>query len=318
MKKQNLVLTDEPFLLPQFVKEIEALKSFSTKTYYTRAIDSEQLIERAKDADHILVDSVTQYHANVLAKIPNLRTILTTSVGVDHIDLSYCAAHDIKVINFPGFNARSVAEAVFAYILALVRKVPAANAHVRGGGWDTFLFQGIELGDTVLGVIGSGSIGSEVIKMGQGMGMKVMCHTKNPTSEKAKRIGLTSFHSLDEVVSSSDYLVVAVPLDASTTNLISKEVIGKMKKSAIFVSIARGGTIDLFALAEALYEQRLSGAALDQLETDPYNVSLADLRLQEMANMPNVLVLPHIAFNTHEANIRLGERMVSELKKLVT
>ncbi len=312
----NLVFTDPPVVLtPEIVERICRLPGLEVEQYSEFAADEAELSERGKDAD-IIVTDLSQYKT-VLRKWPKLRAIITTSVGTDHIDTEYCAQRGIKVVNFPGYNARGVAEMAFAILISLLRKVPMANNYARGGGWDFQYFEGDELAGKTIGIIGAGNIGRELINIGHGFEMNVVAYTKNPSVERAKQLGLQKFWGFNEVLAKADFLVVAVPASNDTEHMIGSSALSRMKPDAILVNVGRGVVVDTLAVAEALYEKKLAGAALDVIEGEPFNISKADPRIQEMVNSNNVVITPHIGGITKESADRLGERLMIELEALL-
>lgn len=311
----KLVFTDPPLVLPsETLDRIRKLPGLEVVVYEEFAADEAELLERGKDADVVVTD-LTQYKS-VLRGWPKLKAIVTTSVGTDHIDTAYCAERGIKVVNFPGFNARAVSEMAFAILIGLIRKVPMAQIYARGGGWDYRYFEGQELAGKTLGIVGAGNVGRELIGIARGLGMQVLVHTKRPSDARAGQLGLAGFSDFDTVLRQSDVLVVAVPANSETHHMIGAAQLAKMKPTAILVNVGRGSLVDTLALAQALYEQRLAGAAIDVIEGEPFNIQLADPRIQEMVNANNVVVTPHIGFNTLQSTQRLGERVVKELEAL--
>ena len=204
-----------------------------------------------------------------------------------------------------------------AILIGLLRKVPMAQSYARGGGWDYQFFEGEELAGKTLGVIGAGNIGRELVSIARGLGMDVAVHTKTPSAERAKQLGLKGFSGLDEVLRTSDVVVVAVPANSDTRHLIDAPELARMKPSGILVNVGRGSVVDTLALAKALYEEKLAGAAVDVIEGEPFNMRQADPRIQEMVNSNNVVVTPHIGFNTVQSTQRLGERVLGELEGLL-
>jgi phosphoglycerate dehydrogenase-like enzyme len=311
----KLVFTDPPIALSaQTVSEIRQLPGIETAVYDSFAVDEAELYERGKDAE-IIVTDLTVYRV-VLRRWPKLRVIITTSVGTDHIDVAYCLERGIRVVNFPGYNARAVAEMTIAILIGLLRKVPMAQRYARGGGWDFQYFEGEELAGKTFGMIGAGNVGRELIKIAQGLEMRIMVHTAHPSRERAVALGLEGFVDLQQVLRESDFLVLAVPANLQTEHLIGVKQLAQMKVTAFLVNMGRGKLIDTVALADALYRRKLAGAALDVIEGEPFNIRQADLRIQEMINSNNVVLTPHIAFNTKESTRRLGERVIQEIAAL--
>lgn len=312
----NIVVIDPPLVLTQqalaTIKKLPA----QVKIYDTYAADQDELYERGESADILLVDITTEYK-QVLRRWPRLKAIVTTSVGLDHIDLAYCAQKNIHVVNFPGFNARAVAEMTLANLITLLRRIPAAQRHVIHGGWEFQYFEGEELSGKTMGIVGAGNIGRELINIARGLGMQPLVHTQHPSAARAKELGLEKFYSLHEVLKQSDFVVLAIPATAQTQGMIGTAQLRAMKHTAILVNCARWQIVDPLALAEAIYERRIAGAALDIVAREPFDSRTADPRLQEMINSNNVILTPHIAFNTKESTQRLSNRVLRTLTELV-
>lgn len=317
MQDKNIVFTDPTILLPKFINEIKAIPDVSVRMYDSFPVGDEELYVRGKDAEIIVIDVLTEYKESVLRRWPKLEAILTTSVGVNHIDVAYCEKNGIKVINFPGFNARAVAEMALANLISLLRGVPMASRNTMHGGWDYQFFEGEELAGKTMGIIGSGNVGSEMIKIGKGMSMHVMVNTKHPSKEKALNLGIDEFYTLEDVLKKSDFVILTIPANDETKNMISARALSKMKRTAYLINVARAQVVDPLALAEAIYTGEIAGAALDLIDKEPFNLNHADMRIQEMVNSYKVILTPHIAYNTRESAIRLGERIVKEMRNLV-
>ncbi|MDB5179213.1 MAG: D-3-phosphoglycerate dehydrogenase [Patescibacteria group bacterium] len=314
---KTIVFTDPPLALAdKTVKAVKALAGVTVRSYEGFAADEEELYNRGKDADIIIID-MTQY-TTVLRRWPKLKAIVTTSVGTDHIDVAYCRERGIQVVNFPGYNARSVAEMSIAILISLLRKVPMAQMYVRGGGWNFEYFEGRELADKTFGIVGAGNVGREMAQIALGLGMRVLCTTKHPSEERARELGIERFVDFAVLLREVDFLAVAVPADASTMHLIGAKELATMKPAAILVNAGRGSVVDTLALADALYREKLAGAALDVIENEPFDIRTVDLRIQEMVNSNNVVVTPHIAFNTYESTERLGMRLIEAVESLVS
>jgi phosphoglycerate dehydrogenase-like enzyme len=314
--KKKIVFT-EKCIIPQLISQVRTLPNTEVAAYDDYPTDTDQLYLRGKDAKIIVVDIVTQYQQDILSRWDKLETIVTTSVGINHIDTHYCQNHGIQVINFPGFNSRAVAEMAFANLISLLRKVPQADAHTRAGGWDYSIFQGEELKGKILGVIGAGNIGTQLIQIGQGLGMQILCNTKHPNPTRAAKLNIDEFVDFDRLISKADFIILAIPATKETEKIINKTVLKKMKPSAYLINPARPQLIDTLALARAIYTKEIAGAALDVIGQEPFDLRKSDLRIQEMVNSHNVILTPHIAWNTKEALKRLRNRAFEAIKNSV-
>jgi len=268
--------------------------------------DRPRLLASLRDADALIVRNRTQVNAALLAAGPALRVVGRLGVGLDNIDVPACRARGIEVIAATGANAQSVAEYVIAATLILLRRVYAASAEVARGTWPRQAFSdGHEVGGKTMGVVGFGGIGRLVARYARALGMEVLAHdplvpANSPTLGEAgaKATGL------EALLAASDVVSLHVPLEDSTRKLIDAKRLALMKPGAILVNTARGGIVDEIALAAALREGRLGGAAIDVFEREPLP---ADSVLgAASAMLPNLILTPHVAGVTHESNARIG------------
>ena len=256
--------------------------------------DAAALAEALPRAHGLIVRSATQVDRELLERAPELRVVGRAGVGVDNIDLGAATERGIAVLNAPAGNTVSAAELTLALILATVRKVAEADRSVRSGEWERSRFGGIELRGKVLGLVGSGRIGSEVGRRAKAFGMTVMAHDPYLTDERAEDLGFER-GSFEEVLERADVVSLHVPLTAQTRGLLNAETLRAMKPSAFLVNVARGGVVDEPALVDALKEGVIAGAALDVYENEPLE---ADSPLR---SAPNLVLTPHLGASTGEA-----------------
>lgn len=310
----KFVSIDVPFIRNKYIDEIRKLKGIShveiPKEDPPLATD---VIQRVRDAELLTSDISVHINRQVIDAAPHLKAIFCQSVGFDNIDTEYAKSKGIKVYNCAGYNSNAVAEFVFGLITSLYRKIPAAQSHVRAGGWYYRLFEGQELNGKTLGIIGSGNVAQKIARIAQGYNMKILACTKHPHSDKARVMCVDDFVSLQEILSNADIIIVSVPLTAETRHLIGKKELSQMKKSAIFVNVARQTVVDEMALAEILVNGKIAGAVLDIIISEPFNVKQHPLIVQEMINLPNVIVTPHIGGVTNESSINLGRIFVENI-----
>src|ERR1022692_731389 len=203
------------------------------------------------DADALLVRSAVKVNEDVLRKAPKLKVIGRAGVGVDNVDLNAATAAGVLVMNTPGGNAVSVAEHTLALMLAMARYIPQANASTKSGKWEKKKFLGSELRGKMIGVIGLGSIGREVVKRARAFEMRVRAHDPYVTAQFAKDLGI-QLVSLQELYKNSDYITVHVSLTPETDKLLNKEAFAQMKTGVRIVNCARGELLDEVALKEAI------------------------------------------------------------------
>ena len=253
-------------------------------------------------ADALVVRNRTQVNAALLAAAPALKVVGRLGVGLDNIDLAACEARGIAVIPATGANALAVAEYVIGTAMLLLRGAYGATADVLAGRWPrTPLSNGRELAGKTLGIVGFGGIGRLTGRLGRALGMHVIGFDANlPADSPVWPDENTTRRTFAEVLALADVISLHVPLTAATRHLIDAERITTMKADAILVNTARGGVVDEYAVAAALREGRLGGAALDVFESEPLPAG------SPLAGCPNLVLTPHIAGVTRESNFRVS------------
>jgi D-3-phosphoglycerate dehydrogenase len=266
-----------------------------------------EFAQALSQASALIVRSATTVDGAMLDAAPHLRVIGRAGVGVDNIDVEAASQRRIAVFNAPSGNTIAAAELTIALILALVRQLVEADRSMREGGWDRVRFQGIELEGRTLGLIGAGRVGGEVVKRARAFGMEVIVYDPYLTEARADDLGFR-LTDLDEVLKTSDVISVHVPLTPETEGLIGEEALSTMKSSAYLVNAARGGVIDEAALARALADGRIAGAALDVYETEPLP---ADSPLRQA---PNLVMTPHLGASTDDAQVRVAAEIAERIR----
>lgn len=260
--------------------------------------DRADLLAQLADADGLVVRSATQVDAELLAAAPRLRVIGRAGIGVDNIDVEAATAAGIIVVNAPQANVISAAEHALALLLSQARFIPRADSSLRSGVWDRSSFQGVELHGKTLGVIGLGRIGTLVAQRALAFGMHLIAYDPYVTDERARRLGVEMV-DLDELLGRSDFITIHLPMTPDTAGLLGKEALSRVKPGVRIVNAARGGILDEDALAEAIREGRVAGAALDVFTSEPLTDS-------PLFSMPEVVVTPHLGASTAEAQDKAG------------
>jgi (S)-sulfolactate dehydrogenase len=271
--------------------------------------DKDALRNGLRDADALIVRNRTQVDRTLLAAAPNLRVVGRLGVGLDNIDIAACAERGIEVIPATGANAKAVAEYVIASAMLLLRTAYHATADVAAGHWPrAALSNGRELAGTTLGLIGFGGIGRLTGRLGRALGMLAIgFDPQSPPSSSVWRDEDTRPRTLDEVIGEADVVSLHVPLTPQTCNLMDASRISTMKQGAILVNTSRGGVVDEAALAAALREGRVAGAALDVFAQEPLPAG------SPLAGCPNLLLTPHIAGVTRESNRRVSSLVAEKV-----
>ena len=259
------------------------------------------------DADALVVRSAVQVDEALLKLAPKLRVIGRAGVGVDNIDAAAATRHGIVVMNTPGANAVAVAELTLGLMLALARKLTVANAGMHAGKWEKKSLQGVELRNKTLGILGLGRIGLEVAKRARGFGFEIVGHDPFVSAAVARENGIRLV-SVEELFAQADYLSLHVGLTPQTTGIINAKTLAKMKKGVRIVNCARGELVDEAALVAALKSGQVGGAALDVFTVEPPKNS-------PYAEFENVILTPHIAGSTAEAQEAVGIQIAMQVRE---
>jgi D-3-phosphoglycerate dehydrogenase len=257
--------------------------------------------------DAIVVRSQTRVDAELLAAAaPRLSAVGVASVGTDRIDIEAATRAGVMVVNAPTGNTVAAAEHTMALMLALHRRIPAADASIRAGEWERSRHTGAELRGRTLGVIGLGKIGKAVARRANGFEMRVLAHDPYLTAEQAAEHG-AKLVGLLELLGRADVISVHTPLTPQTRGLIGRAQIEAMRPGARLLNVARGGIVDEAALADALASGQLAGAAVDVYATEPMSPD------NPLRSAPNTVLTPHLGASTAEAQDRVAVEMAEQL-----
>lgn len=264
---------------------------------YERDMDPQIQIERAKDADILMIANMP-LSGQVIRACENLKFIDVAFTGVDHVDLEAAREREIAVSNASGYSNESVAELVLGMILSLLRNVPQVDARCRAGQTKDGLV-GRELSGKTVGVVGTGAIGSRTAALCHSFGCRILAYDLYP---KADAPDYLEYVTMEELMKQSDIVTLHCPLTPESKGLINKDTLALMKKRAVLINAARGPVVDSEALAAALHEGRLGGAGIDVFEIEP------PLHTDHpLLHTPNTIVTPHIAFASEESMKRRAE-----------
>lgn len=260
--------------------------------------DRDTLIAAVGDAEALLVRSGTSVDEELIGAAPKLEVIGRAGVGLDNIDVEAAAARGITVVNAPDASTISAAEHTMALLLAQARRIPEADASLRAGRWDRKALQGVELSGKTLGVIGFGRIGSQVAQRARAFGMRIVAYDPLISDEQAEAAG-AELSSFEQVLTEADFLTIHAPRTDDTEQLLDAEALARMKPTARIVNVARGGIVDEAALAEAVANGTIAGAAIDVFAVEPTTQS-------PLFDHPAIVVTPHLGASTAEAQVRAG------------
>jgi len=295
---------------------------------------NEENINLAGDSEIISVFVNSDVNKNIIDSFSNLKFIATRSTGYDHIDIGYCAEKGIKVSNVPAYGSHTVAEFAFGLMLNLSRNILNANNYIKESSDFNYnsLMEGFDLQNKTLGIIGTGKIGKNVVKIAKSFGMNVIAYDLYPDLVFAKENNF-EYKSLSEVISESDIITLHTPYNKENHHLINKENIFMMKKGVYLINTARGELIDTSALLFGLKEGIIAGFGADVLEDERIlknekTLSTLDSATEqekkitilnhELMKMPNVIITPHIAFYTREAVAEIFKTTLKNIKGFIS
>jgi (S)-sulfolactate dehydrogenase len=273
--------------------------------------DRPRLLTAGAGARGIIVRNRTRVDRELLAQFPDLRAVGRLGVGLDNIDVEACRERGIAVMPATGGNTVSVAEYVIAAALILRRRAYDGTAEVLAGAWPRQRMMGLEVSGATLGLIGFGAIARATADRARALGMEVAAYDPFLKAEDAAWAGAARHETVEGLLGASDVVSLHVPLTAETRGLIDARRIGLMKPGAVVVNTARGGIVDEAALAAALKDGRLGGAALDVFETEPLKAGSA------LNGAPNLIATPHIAGVTVESNTRISWITVENVARVL-
>jgi len=274
-------------------------------------ISESDLAAIIQDYDALMIRSGTQVTGQIINSSKNLRIIGRAGVGVDNVDVKAATQKGVLVVNSPGGNTIAAAEHTIAMMLALSRNIPIANSSMFEGKWERKKFVGNELFKKKLGVVGLGKIGTHVAKVANAMGMEVLGYDPFVSNERAQQLQV-KLSELDILFQDSDYVTLHLPRTVETENLVDIKVLKSMKNTAKLINCARGGIIDEEALAEALNNSLIGGAAIDVYSEEPLNANSPLLKVEK-----NLILTPHLGASTKEAQENVAIDVAEQIRDVL-
>ena len=290
--------------------------------------DLEPIKSEYTDADIISVFTTSRVNKNVLKQFKNLKLITLRSVGFNHVDIEYCKEHNIIVENSPGYGNQSVAEFALALLMNVTRKVTTSYSEYKNARISAASLMGEELCGKNMGIVGLGKIGSAFAKIAYGLGMNILGYDKYENEDLKKNYNV-QYVDFDTLLKDSDFISIHAPMSKENYHMFNSESFEKMKNTAILINTGRGELIDTAALFNALVSNKIAGAGLDVLENEQtmtdfdYMIGLNrldKLTLEQtvinskMFQLDNVILTPHIAYNTKEAIERILKTTMSNIE----
>ena len=300
MNKPRVLISD-----PMSSQAVNVFEERGIEVVQTGKMTEDELIQMIPDFQGLAVRSATKLNEKVLAAATQLKVVGRAGIGVDNIDVKGCTAKGVVVMNTPMGNAITTAEHALAMMFSLARHIPQANQTTHAGAWAKSKYMGVELTGKLLGIIGSGNIGSIVAEKAIGFGMKVQAYDPYLTEERANALGIKKVE-LEELFSTSDIVSLHVPKTPETENIVNATAINSMKKGALLINCARGGLVDELALRVALENGHLKGAALDVFVEEP-------AKENPLFGLENVICTPHLGASTIEAQEKVAVQIAEQI-----
>jgi D-3-phosphoglycerate dehydrogenase / 2-oxoglutarate reductase len=270
-----------------------------------------ELLKIIPEFSAVIVRSETRITARVLEAGKSLRAVGRAGVGVDNVDVETATRRGIVVLNAPGGNTVSTSEHAFSLLLCVARKIPQADASVRGGSWARKNFEGVELYNKTLGIIGMGRIGSELSRRAIAFGMRVLAYDPYLSAARAHSLQVELVDEVDDLLALADFISLHTPLTPETRHLLDAGRLQKTKRGVRIINCARGGLIDETALAQALQDQHVAAAALDVFEQEPLPEN------SPLRAAPNLVLTPHLGASTAEAQESVGIEIAQSIRAVL-
>ncbi|WP_324715679.1 phosphoglycerate dehydrogenase [Carboxydochorda subterranea] len=291
---------------------VERLRQAGAEVDVRHDPDRAALLARIGEYDALVVRSETRVDAAVLEAGKRLRVVGRAGTGVDNIDVEAATRRGVVVVNTPEANTVAAAEHALALMLAVARRIPWAHHSLASERrWERHRFMGVQLAGKTLGLVGLGRIGTEVARRARAMGMTVVAHDPYVTGERAAQLGV-ELMDLDPMLERCDFVSIHCPLTPRTRHLLDASRLARLRPTAYLVNCARGGIVDEAALARALAQGRLAGAALDVYETEPLPAD------SPLFGLPNVVMTPHLGASTREAQASAARTVAEEVLRVLS
>src|SRR3954451_941590 len=286
---------------------LDRLRSAGHEVDVQLGLDAAGLRSAIVGTHALIIRSATQVTADVLAAGADLVVVGRAGIGLDNVDVDAATRRGVMVGNAPQSNIISAAEHTMPLLLAQARNVPQAHAALTAGRWERSRWEGVELANKTLGIVGLGRIGKLVAQRALAFGMRIVAYDPYVSPERARQMSVEIL-PVDRLVEQADFLTVHLPKPPETIGLIGAELLSRAKPELRVINVARGGIVDEAALAEAVREGRIAGAALDVFSTEPMTES-------PLFGLPSVVVTPHLGASTREAQDKAGDT-IAEMVQL--
>ncbi|MGI9052910.1 MAG: hydroxyacid dehydrogenase, partial [Ilumatobacteraceae bacterium] len=285
---------------------LDRLRAAGHEVDVRRGVTPAELLAALGGARALIIRSTTMVTDEVLAAGRDLLVVGRAGIGLDNVDVDAATRRGVMVVNAPQSNIVSAAEHTMALLLAQARNVPQAHAALVAGRWERSRWEGVELSDKTLGIVGLGRIGKLVADRARGFGMRLVAYDPFVSIDRARQLGVELL-PLDQVVSQSDFLTIHLPKTPDTAGLIGRDLLLKAKPTLRIVNVARGGILDEEVLADAVRDGVIAGAALDVFAAEPTTES-------PLFGLDSVVVTPHLGASTREAQDKAGDTIADTVQ----
>ena len=296
------VLVTEPLA----ERGLEAMRAAGLAVDVRTGLSPEELRDAIKDAHALVIRSATQVTAELLAAAEDLIVVGRAGIGLDNVDVAEATRRGVMVVNAPQSNILSAAEHTLALLLAQARNVPQSNADLKAGRWNRSQWEGVELYGKTLGIVGLGRVGVLVAQRAYAFGMRLVAYDPFVSADRARQLGVQLASTIEELVATSDFLSIHATKTPETIGLVNAAVLARAKPGMRLINAGRGGIVDEEALAAAIRDGRLGGAAIDTFAKEPTTES-------PLFPLDNVVVTPHLGASTVEAQDKAGETIAEQV-----
>src|SRR4051812_16727851 len=285
---------------------LDAMRAAGLEVEVKTGLSPDELCVALPGVSALVIRSATQVTAEVLAAGTDLIVVGRAGIGLDNVDVAAATKQGVMVVNAPQSNILSAAEHTLALLLSQARNVPQANADLKTGQWNRSKWEGVELHGKTLGIVGLGRVGVLVAQRAHAFGMRLVAYDPFVSGERARQLGVRLVDSMNELVAASDFLTIHATKTPDTVGLVNAGVLARAKPGMRLINAGRGGIVDEDALADAIRDGRLGGAAIDTFAKEPTTES-------PLFALDNVVVTPHLGASTVEAQDKAGETIAEQV-----
>src|SRR6478736_6741258 len=291
---------------PLAERGLDAMRAAGLDVEVKTGLTAEELCAALPGVAALVIRSATQVTAEVLAAATDLVVVGRAGIGLDNVDVAEATRRGVMVVNAPQSNILSAAEHTLALLLAQARNVPQANADLKAGAWNRSKWEGVELHGMTLGIVGLGRVGVLVAQRAHAFGMRLVAYDPFVSEDRARQLGVQLADGIEELVSISDFVTIHATKTPDTIGLVNADVLAKAKPGLRLINAGRGGIVDEQALADAIRDGQLGGAAIDTFAQEPTTES-------PLFGLDNVVVTPHLGASTAEAQDKAGEAIAEQV-----